>query len=338
MFFTDGQDAGAGLNDFLSNFGSGAVEHSPLDASPEPDSQDGAPLTDTAAPETPDDGQDFSATDLVADRLAASLAEDGVEIPEPGEEEEAEDEGPVDFENLTPEEIKALAKEALSLKEKESQASEEATKSAVWQKIATAQDEAAADVERAFEAEVLSKSANHYTAELNRRLATVVREAKNQDNPDAYVIQNAIAVANLIFEARREYEATKAQEWGAVAEQARREAALTVPELREYHARQLMRTYNLPEEALADLTHPNRHIQNFEHRAKELQSLAQTLGTERQKQKLEKQKAANRELQRNPVRTSPTGKLPAGKPREWKDLSDSQRAEAGAAWLHMNRG
>ena len=191
------------------------------------------------------------------------------------------------------------------------------------------------EVERAFEAQVLTKSAEHYKAWMNQRIATLVRAAKNQDDPDTYTIQGAIAEAMAMFESRMTYERQKFQDWHAIAEQARVEARQRSPEVRHFVAQHFAQKFGLPEEVVADIAHPNRHITAFEQRAQELADIAKSMGKERKKSANDRRQNANRELQRTTVRTSSTGRRPGGKAREWKDLGEQDRKEAGAEVLRM---
>jgi hypothetical protein len=342
MFFSDGQDSAAGLNSFLTNFGSNPVESPTDDTPPESVSQDDAPDTDALSPQESDDGQDFSAEEFVADRLAASMAEDGYEAPESDDEDEDEailqakiDQADIDFESLSPEEKSRVAKEFQEFREQQEKSRASAQWAAVQSRVAEAEQAALAEVRRAFERDVLTKSEEYYRAELTKRLAAVQRAARNQDDPDTYAIQAGIAEAFAVYESRSQYERQKADDWGAIAEQARLEARQNTPEARDYVARHFAAQFGLPEEVVADIADPRRHITAFEHRAQELADMATKLSADRQQSTQKRRQQANRELQRTTTRTSSTGKSTGGKPRDWKDLDDEHRREAGAALLGL---
>lgn len=319
MLFSDGQDVGAGAAAFLSNFGSNPDTSPSLADTAEPISQDAATDTELSSDEGTDDGQDLAPEDLFAARLAGSLAEEGIELE--GEEdasEEPSDEDGTDYENLTPEQIKAQLKEFMELKEREKQAAEETQRGTVRQAIEAAQDAAVAQVEEAFEREVLAESQRYFMdAELTKRIQSVVRNAKNADNPDAYIIQNAIAVANLIFEGRTKYEREKAQEWREHAERAKADAIKHVPELRAFYAQDLARQYGLPPEAINDINHPRRDIDNFEDRAKELVDIANSLGKKQKQSDTERRQQAHQAQMAKKVGTPSTGRKAGGKVREY---------------------
>jgi hypothetical protein len=324
MVFSDGADEGAG--GFLSLFGSDAGTDSPSDAYLDSSTQDDATAADTDSPET-DDGQELSAEDVVAARLAASLEADGFEIPDPdaGTEDETEPvAGALDLDSLTAEELRALAEEAIALKAREAQDSEETRKQTVRQKVEAAEADAIAWVDQQFEAEVLSKSRNHFNAQLNQRIANIVKASRNQDDPDQFVIQHVIAEANAVFAKKEEWEAEQANSaaWAQRVQDARLAARQSVPEAREYVARALAAKYGLPEGAVADIAHPNRHMTNFEQRAQELAGLVAARVADGKKTAQTKRQDANRRLQEQPIRTSSTGRQPGGKPPQYTDAPE----------------
>jgi hypothetical protein len=326
-------DSGAGLSSFLDNFADQPVSPSFDDDVSTPDSPDDAPDTDASAPDEPDDGQDFSAEGFVADQLAASMAEDGFEIPETDDEGEPAEAEDLDVEKLSPEEMRVLQKELREFKAQEEQARVSARLEAVYAKAAEAEAQALEDVRLAFEREVLSKSTEYYNAALFERLAGVVRAAKNYDDPDTYAIRAAMAEAIAVFESKFKYEQQKRQDWQAIADQARAQARQNDPAVRDFVARHFAQQYGLPEEVVADIADPHRHITSFEQRAQELALTAKKLGSERKKQARDRRQDANRALQRTTVRTSTTGRTPGGKARDWKDLDAQTRRAAGAAVL-----
>lgn len=333
MFFSDGNEAGVdtGASGFLNIFSDAASTETPTDSQTaadttiDADSQAGATAADTSEPSGADDGQYTDADDVVAARFAASLEADGIETPEPGEEQDVEaapEEGAFDFESLTPAELRALAEEAIALKAEKGQTDEQALVATVKAKVEEAEANAVAAVTRQYETEVLTTSRNHYAAQLNQRVAGIVRAAKNQDDPDAYITQQTIAAAHAVFDARTEWEAKQAQDWDQHAVDAALEARKRVPELRDLYARRLATELNLPEQAVADIAHANRDIDHFRQRAEELVGLAKALGTERKKSNQKKRTDANRELQEAPIRTSSTGRQPGGKVPAYKGTAD----------------
>lgn len=329
MFFTDGTGAGDDpttsgfLNIFRSDDGSTDTQ---TDASLDTDSQVDATAADTDSPEL-DDGQDLSAEDVVAARLAASLEADGIEVPDPDAETEDDEEpveGALNLDDLTAEEIRALAEEAIALKQREAQTSEESQKQMVRQKVEEAEAEAIALVDQQFETEVLSKSEHHYTAQLSQRTANILRAARNEDNPDQYILAHFLKEAKAVSAAQREWEDQQAtsEVWAQRVQAARLAARQNVPEARDYVARVLAAKYGLPEAAVAQINHPNRHMTHFEERAQELAGLVAARVADGKKTAQDKRQAANKKLQEQPIRTSSTGRQAGGKPPSYKGVAE----------------
>ncbi len=320
MLFSDTYDAGAGIDPggggFLSAIG--VTPDAPSEPDLEPESQDEATAADALSPE-----DDLSGEELVAARFAAVAEEEGVDVEggtEAPDEGGAEDQP--DLEQLSPEELKALAQEALTLKAQESTSQGERLKELVRQKVQDAESAAIAAVTRQFEETVLARSAEHYDAELAERIATIVRLSRNQDNPDQFIIQQSMLATRTVMAYRQQWEAEQAANWDQRAFEAAAQARMNVPELRALYARDLAEQYNLPETAIADIAHGSRHIENFDQRAQELAALAKTLGNERKKTAQQKRQQANARLREQPIRTSASARPAGGKPPAYKGTPD----------------
>src|SRR5262245_6591233 len=121
---SDGVDPGAA--GFLSIFGpaTDTADPSPVDSTESSYDASSAEAPPAAEPSSP---EDLSADEVVAARFVASLEADGIEIPE---EEEAEaaplPTGELDLSSLTPEQLRTLANEAISLRARVTQADQNA--------------------------------------------------------------------------------------------------------------------------------------------------------------------------------------------------------------------
>lgn len=315
MSFSDTDDASAGIDPSAGGFASifGSTADVPTDAL-ETDSPDGATAADTDSPEAPDG--ELSAEELVAARFAAAREEDGIE-PDAEDEPEQADLAGADLESLTPDQIRALAAEALTLKGQQSAWQEQQLREGVKARVAQAEAAAIDAVTAQFQQTVLKDSANHYDSILRERIDTITKIARTQDDPDAFIATQSLLAMNTVMKYRREYESEQANAWDARAEQAKDEARGRVPELRALYARDLAQHYGLPEAAIADIAHGSRHIQNFDHRAQELVEIARTLGDERKRTATSKRTAANTALREQPVRTATTGRSTSAKPRDY---------------------
>jgi hypothetical protein len=323
MFFVDAETTGAGIDS-----GPGGFPFASSAAVPTPETDGSAEATsaDASSPEISDDGQDLSADDVVAARFAASLEADGIEVADPGadDEEEAEPVDPdaIDFSTLTEDQLRQLAEEHLKLKREQAQSSEAQRQAAIAERVKAAEADAVAAVTQQFESTVLSQSAQHYRAQLNQRLAGIVRASRNQDNPDQFIIEQAALAADTVAKAQRTWEAEQAADWDQRAVDAALEARKHVPELRQYFAEELARELGLPPAAAADIAAPQRHIEHFRQRAEELVGLAKVATSERSKAKDQQRKTANQQLREQPIRTSPSGRAPGGKVPTYKGTAE----------------
>lgn len=323
----------AGPKGFLSIFGSAAAEET---AAPEADSVE-TPQDATSAADTAVSPDEWSADELVAARLAASLDDDGTESAETqdatadpdGDAEDAEthpllavpDSAP-SLDTLTPEQLRVLAEEAIRLRAEASTTSRHDTA----RKVAAAEAAAVAEVQAAFEREVLAVSEAHYTAVFEARLADLVNRVSEAELP-----ARAAALHAQVAAARQQYEAQQAEQYEERARQAALAARKSVPEMRQLYAAELVTRAGLPDTAVAEVLKV-RSTDDFAAEVDKLVGMRDALLAERNRNRQQRRKEANAALEETTPRTATTGRPRGGKPPEYRGT-----AHEGARLLSLMR-
>ena len=294
-----------------------------------------ATASDESSQDTPDDGsseagsspqtdeESLSADEIVAQRFAASLEADGIEMLA-DEEDDAESQaesptGEVDLDALTPEQMRALAEEAIGLRAQVSQADRQA----VARKLEEATHQAIAQVQSQYQREVVDVAEKHYAGYFAQQMAKIERTAQTTDNPERYRIQQAAVLFQTVTKARLEWEAEQAaaEDWSSRMETAIATARKSVPEVRILYAADLAAKYDLPRQAIKEIA-KTRSIDDFEDRARELAGLRQLL-VEREKRDAQKRRVeANQKLIDNPVRTTPNGRPRGGTVPDYRGTAE----------------
>jgi hypothetical protein len=315
----DSSTVDPGAKGFLGIFGDNAADAAP----PEPDAHDAAHDDATAADADSPEGSstdDLSAEEVVAARLAAAAEASGIDVPDPDESEPAPDaseathpllaqpDAEPSLDALTPEQLRALAEEAIRLRGEVSTSSQAEAARKVDAAIATA----VAQVQTEFEQNVLAVSANHYRAVYRDRLAKLANEVTEEQLPDA-----AAALADQVWAARKAWEDEQADAYEARAQQAAYAARLNAPEFRQYAAEHLVRQAGLPAAAVAEVL-KTQDTRQFEARVAELVGIRDALLAERQRNQNQRRADANKALRDTTPRTAATGRPPGGKPPAYK--------------------
>jgi len=298
---------------------------------PEATTPEQAVAAEPAAPERPDGGE--SAADRVAANLAASLAEDGIELP--GEEETTDAsgetpltaDGTVDISKLTPEQLQAYVEQAISLQQQLSQrevAEVEREIQAVDTTAQTRKQQLRADVDKAANAWV--------EQELDARWD----EAQDKDDPKGWFMQQRRA----IFDTARAHYGAHLQ--GELAKIDTEVTEYKRQRLKPFYAQFLCdhlpdgtpREQPLPPTAAAELLKV-KDPDDMPARAEELLQIANYLGTLDQ-QHVQKQRAQARQtIVEQAVRTPGTG---TAVPLERKPYEGSpQEGLALLSYLHKPR-
>lgn len=328
----DSEQVDAGPSGFLDIFRSDDAASD--DVTPDVQS-DAAPDAEAAADTSaPDDFEpELSAEERVAASLAASLEADGIEIPEPGAEAEAEDddESPLraddetDLDRLTPAELRALAEEAIALRAQ----TRESDRTVVAQKVQEAEAQALRSVQEQFQREVLSISEQHYGAELERRLDQLDADADRADNPAEYKRARRGAIVRHVQQAKDAWEAAQAAEWEPRVTAATSAARKSVPELRRVYAEHLAQERNLPSKAVDEIL-KTRDADDFVARADELVQYRDALAKERSRHQQSVRVEANKRLAATTVRPPASGRARGKTPVAYRGS-----AEEGASILAL---
>jgi hypothetical protein len=311
---------------FLNIFGGdSAASDTNTDSPADPSTQAEPTAADADAPEQVSD-QDLTAEEVVAARLAASLEADGIEIPDPDGEEEPPDsgdhpllgatEGEPSLDEMTPEQLRALAEEAIRLRGEVSTS----TQAEAARKVQMAEAAAVAQVQTAYERD-MAASAQHYQTFYRNELAKVAREVTEAELPDA-----AAALAGRVWAAQREYETGLLDGtddfvgYEALSKQAALSARLQSPDFRQYAAAELVKQAGLPQAAVAEVL-KTADTRQFEARIAELVAIRDALQAERAKNQASRRKEANARLAESTVRTATTGRSPGGKLPDYKGIA-----------------
>ncbi len=277
----DGENLSGSASEFLLLSGD---ESAPPD-SDQPDDPRSAAADAASADE--ENFEDLSPEERVAAALGAE-DEDGIEYPDLGtDEDEDEDgddiaasaEGAIDLDAMTPEQLRALAEEALTLREQQAQGSVES----VNREIDDAYRAIAGELQQ-----TLSVSEGHYRAEKRKRLAAARRDAENQPDPDSWFERKADEIDAVVSRAQKAWEADQAAQHEARFQGIRQE------KLRPQYAAWLADQRGLPQKAVEKiLQEPD--VNRMGERADELAAWRDSLLTERRKNK---QAAAEKEARR----------------------------------------
>jgi hypothetical protein len=300
-----------GAQGFLSIFG--AEQATATDAAPE-ESQDSRSTRDPS-PQT--DEASLSADEVVAQRFAASLEADGIEWSDEDEEDEDGEERELSLDDLTPEQMRALAEEAVDLRARVSQADRDF----VAGKLHAATQSAMAEVHGAYQRDVLNVSARHYAGYFAQQQAKIIRAAQETQNPEQYIVRHSATLFNTVLEARLKWESEQAEDYDARLKSAIATARKNVPELRQLYAADLAAEFGLPEAAIKEIA-KTRSIDDFRARAEELAGLRHLLAQREKEHAQERRVQANKHLKEHPVRTTPNGRASGGKVPEYKGTAE----------------
>ncbi len=331
----DSSNVDSGPAGFLSIFGSNATEQPETTETTETAAPAEPTAAETAAPDVPDG--EMSADEVVAARLAASLDADGIEPPEPepetGEPESTahallgEPESDPSLDALTPEQLRALAEEAIRLRGEVSASSQQEA----GRKVAAAEAAAVASVQAEYERNVLAVSASHYDRIYAERLARIEEASERQDNPAQYRLEQSAALRRQIQTAQQQWEDEQATAYEERARQVALAARLSAPEFRQYAAEHLVRQAGLPAAAVDEVL-KTQDTRQFEARVQELVAIRDALLAERARNQTQRRQEANTRLREVAPRTAVTGRPPGGKPPAYRGT-----AAEGAAILSTFR-
>lgn len=338
----DSQNTDPGPGGFLSIFGDrakAAAEHA--ETTPETAAPAEPTAAETAAPDVPDG--ELSADAVVAARLAASLADDGIEPPQEEPETAAEPdtaahallgepEAALSLDALTPEQLRTLAEEAIQLRGQVSAS----TQQEAGRKVAAAEAAAVAGVQAEYERNVLAVSASHYDRIYAERMARIEEASERQDDPARYRLEQGAALRRQIQTAQQQWEDEQASAYEERARQAALAARLRAPEFRQYAAEHLVQQAGLPAAAVEEVL-KTQDTRQFEARVQELVAIRDALLAERARNQTQRREDANRHLREVAPRTAVTGRPPGGKPPAYRGV-----AAEGAAIIrtarHLRRG
>lgn len=339
----DDQEFSGSAAEFLSLRAEGAPDPSPPADPPDTEPQaaaDPADATDQTAAEDDDLSPEA--------RVAAALAEDAEYVatfgdprataaPDAGDEIEAEadaESAPDDLSQMSPEQVRELAEEALRLRAEMAERGTEAEDQALASEIADLDARVTREVEQryqvAYERSVLTTSEAHYGKLIDKALAELRREAQQYDDPDAYFDQHAAARRRPIERAQRAWEQKQSTAWEA---ELQREAAEQIaaarkqhPTLRQRYAEHLVAERGLPKKAVEELL----KITNTDDMPVFADSLAASVKAHAKTRRQANQDKREAAAKAAPVIASPsTGRPRSQKPPEYKGEAKE--------WLAMRR-
>lgn len=267
----DGVNSGA--EGFAAIFGGNGDDTTTQQGSDSQQGRDAA--TDASAPD------DLSAEERVAASLAEDLEESGVEVPEPGDAgSDTQDIDTSNLDALTPEQLKEIARRALAMQPQLERDQQEA----ILRQVQDAEASATYQIQQRYQTEILAQSRPHYQSEFIKRAVRVARTAIQQADRDGGDPVQMMARAfgeefATIVDSMLAYEDRKAEEYEALAEQARQSAREGIPGLRVAYAQQLIDHYGLPRsrEILMQIMKndqgEDRNIHSFNERARDLKGL-----------------------------------------------------------------
>jgi hypothetical protein len=331
---SDNESIDPGMGGFSAIFGEHAAAAEPATETPTEDTgaQPEATSAEATSPETPDDGQELSAEDVVAARLAASLEADGIVVPDPGDEDEEEtaetDGEALSLEDLTPEQYQAVLDELEELRAKTTTNDRQA----IANKVIAAERQAVEGVWQEYNQQVVPKSEAHYRAEFIQRASKAYDQHETQPNPKQWLLGQIEAERAAVLASQRDYEFRQEQDYEQRAIQAAVLARKSVPELRQLYAQELATEFSLPAEVVVPLLLKVADTDNFRAEAERLAGVRDFAAKERGQKNAKKRRDANQELREAPVRTPATARPRGAEPREYKGKWDE-----GAAILRMLR-
>ena len=265
----DSENPTGSPNEFLGML-SDADDTAPPDDQPTEDASLATAADDSAEEES---YEDLSPEERVAAELGLEDDDDGIEYPDLGDETPDEDDlaataaGAIDLDALTPEQLRALAEEALTLREQQAQSGVEA----VNREIDVAYQSIVGELQQ-----TLSASEQHYRAEKRKRLVAARADAENQPDPDAWFARKADEIDATVSRAQKAWEAEQ------VAQHEARFQGVRQEKLRPQYAAWLAEQRNLPLKAIEKiLQEPN--VDRMAERADELAAYRDALLAERRK-------------------------------------------------------
>jgi hypothetical protein len=260
------------------------------------------------------------------ERVAAVLAQDAEDYgatPEPeviaepdGDEDDEASEG-YDLDTLTPEELRALAEEALSQRAEKSEREVDAEQQALVADVQQLDMRVTQHVQERFQREVLAVSEGHYGQLLAKEAAALYLESQEKDNPEGYFAQNLQRRQTPILRAQRAWEEKKAAEWEPVIEREITAARKQHPGLRQQFAQHLATDRNLPQQAVERLL----RYQSIEDMANAADDMVESIKARAKQKRQESQKqreAKAKEVSRAQITPPVTGKPASHKPAELK--------------------
>ena len=311
----DSTTVDSGPSGFLGIFG----KSQPAPAEPDHDVTPSEPtVAEASTPDVPD--QDLSAEEIVAARFAASLAESGIEVPDTGELEPdttespeshpllAKPDGDQPLDSLTPEQLRALAEEAIRLRSEVSTTS----RNDAARKVQMAEATAVAQVQAAYDRDVIAVADRHYAQVFAERAAEIIRTSSEDE-----AVARVTALQTQINRAREQWVDQQTVAYEQRAQAAALAARKSVPEMRRLYAAELVKQAGLPETAVPEVLKV-RNTDDFAAEVEKLVGMRDALLAERQRNQQSRRVEANQALRDTTPRTAATGRPPGGKPPEYK--------------------
>jgi len=312
----------------------------PDSASPTLDTRPTPKRPASAAPEAATDSPDAEEDDGLSpqERVAAVLAQDAEgTTPEPaaiaepdGDDADEDDDGndldagadeTPDLDQLTPEQLRQLAEEALENRAKEAETNVDAEHQQFVAEIQALDARVTQQVQQRFEREVIAVGDAHYDDLRAQEAVKLFIEAQEKDNPEAYFNAHLTRRQAPITRAQRAWEMKKAAEWEPVVEQSITAARKQHPALRQRYAAHLVDHFNLPKRATDELL----KVQNTDDMPVVAESLAASVKAHaKQKRQANQQQrdAAAKERSRHQITPPVTGKPASRKPVELKGTAE----------------
>jgi hypothetical protein len=316
------------MGGFSAIFGEQAAAAEPSTETPTEDTeaQPEATSAEATTPESTDDGQELSAEDVVAARLAASLEADGIAVPEPGEEDEEEaaetDGAALSLEDLTPEQYQAVLDELEELRARTTTNDRQA----IANKVIAAEQQAYAAVWQEYNEQVVPKSEAHYRAEFIQRASKAYDQHESQPNPKQWLLGQIEAERAAVMSSQINWETKQQNDCEQRAIAAAIAARKSVPELRQLHAQELAAKFSLPAEVVVPLILKVANVDEFEAEAERLAGVRDFAAKERSQSNTRKRQQANQELRETPVRTPATARPRSAEVPEYKGQFGEFRA------------
>lgn len=310
-----------GIGGFLNIFGESAENEPTPDTDAAP--QDTAAVADAASPEG-SSTDDLTAEEIVAARFAA-LEDGGAAEPVPDPEATppvaAEADHPLlttpagdpSLDEMTPEQLRALAEEAIKLRGEASTNSRQEA----GRKVAAAEAAAVAEVQTAYEQNVLAVAERHYDTIFDQRQAQIEAESERADDPARYRREQIAALRRRVDAAKQGWIAEQAELYEQEAATAVLRARHTSPEFRQYAAEELVKRAGLPVEVVPEVLKV-RDVRDFQAEVDKLVGTRDALLAERNRNANQRREEGRQRLIADAPRTAAKGRLPGGKPPEYQ--------------------